>query len=74
MTLPEITWTGSNDDFTAICGDYILRVEQIGNRKWWYQAYLKERVLIADTKFKRTETEAKQAAEIEFYKHYISQI
>jgi hypothetical protein len=73
MTLPEITWTGSNDDFTAICGEYILRVEQMERKMWWYCVYF-QGFQISIHPCKKSQTEAKQAAEIEFYKHYIQQI
>jgi len=65
-TNPEV-----KDDFMFKCGDYMLRVEQLDRRCWWWCVYLNnDEIESSNLKGSvKTEVEAKLSAELCFVRH-----
>ena len=60
----------SDDDFKAIEGDYMLRVEQMDDDVWWWEVYYRHESIIGHC-FYQPETEelAKVMAEMVYLAH-----
>lgn len=46
LKIEGVTWTyNDDDDLLAVVGDYMLRVEQMDEGKWWWEVYFGEETL-----------------------------
>lgn len=76
MKLPEINWKVIGvGDYSATSGDYLLRVENMSPRYWWWRVYHGDDTIAEcnDNKdsFAKNKVEAKLMAEIAFLRHYV---
>jgi hypothetical protein len=46
--MKRIFWKGSEDDKTFVSGDYILRAEQMDNKKFWWNVSFKGNEVASD--------------------------
>lgn len=62
--MEQINWTPeSGDNFTSIYKNYILRVEKMGEQKWWWAVYKDNEDLCYDNAFTRNADYGKKLAE-----------
>ena len=60
----------SDDDFKAIEGDYMLRVEQMDDKAWWWEVYYKDEPIMGHCHYPpETEELAKAMAEMVYLAH-----
>lgn len=60
---------GDPDDILCVIGDYMLRVEWMDKRQWWYNVYYKDDELLHDYMTVKTKEEAKWMAETFYFVH-----
>ena len=57
------------DDFTAICGHYTLRAEQMDKHYWWWCVYFKNESIAFNDPVANTKEQAMSNAEKEYRLH-----
>lgn len=67
LKLPIIEWKAiADDDFVFRYGNYLLRVEQMDKKYWWWAVYRNNEEIAFDDPTAITELEAKLLAELAF--------
>jgi len=69
-TTTAIVWEKIGvDDFIARPGNYLLRVERMTDKRWWWSVDFGDDFLSVDSQLMPTEQEAKEAAEKCYKEH-----